>query len=344
VSAASAIRVGLVGFGASARTFHRPLLAALPQEFDVVAVLERQAREAPRLLPAATVHTSLADLVADPSIDLAVVCLPNALHAEAAIALMEAGKHVVVEKPLAVTAAECEAMIAASRATDRRLFVFHSRRLDGDLACVRDAIASGALGRLVRVEVRYDRWSNALRAKAWKEEGREGSTLLDDLGSHLLDQALTLFGEPAALTCRTGIQRDGSRTVDAFAIALEYPGLWVDLESSMLVRQSPFHWALYGTEGTLLKSGFDPQESQLQQGLSPLDPRFGIEDEAQAAWLYPRDGEPRRLPVARGRYLSFYEHVAAVLRGRDQPRFTGAEGLAVVRLIEACRQSALTRR
>jgi scyllo-inositol 2-dehydrogenase (NADP+) len=334
------IRVGLAGFGASAKTFHVPLLAALPHDFVVEAVLERQARDAPGLLPSATVHTSLPDFIANPSIDLAIVCLPNDLHCDTAVALMRAGKHVVVEKPLAITASECETMIAVSAATNRRLFVFHSRRLDGDFACIRNVVGDGTLGRLARVEVRYDRWSNALRTKAWKEQGREGSTLLDDLGSHLLDQALHLFGQPTAVSCRLGVQRDGSKTVDAFRISLEYPRLWVDLESSMLVRHGPFHWALYGTEGTLLKAGVDPQESQLQQGLSPLDPRFGIEDEAQAAWLYPREGSPRRVPGARGRYLSFYEHVAAVVRRGEEPRFTGEDGLAVVRLIEACRRSA----
>jgi scyllo-inositol 2-dehydrogenase (NADP+) len=334
------IRVGLAGFGASARTFHLPLLLALPDRYRVGAVLERQAKDAPGLLPAATVHTSLADFTADPSIDLAVVCLPNELHAEVAVALLEAGKHVVVEKPLAVTAAECETMIAAARRTGRHLFVFHSRRLDGDFAGIRDLLAAGTLGRLVRVEIRYDRWANALRTKAWKEVGRVGSTLLDDLGSHLLDQALTLFGPPRAVHCRLGIQRDGSQTVDAYHIALDYPGLWVDLESSMVVREGPFHWALHGTEGSLLKAGIDPQERQLQQGLSPLDPRFGLEDEAQAAWLYPREGAPRRVPSPKGRYLAFYENVADVVRDGAAPLFPAEDGLAVVRVIEACRQSA----
>jgi scyllo-inositol 2-dehydrogenase (NADP+) len=337
------IRVGLAGFGASARTFHLPLLLALPERFRVAAVLERQARDAPGLLPAATVHAALADFTADPAIDLAVVCLPNELHAEVAIALLEAGKHVVVEKPLAITSAECEAMIAAARRTGRYLFVFHSRRLDGDVAAVRDLIAAGSLGRLVRAEIRYDRWANALRKKAWKEVGREGSTLLDDLGSHLLDQALTLFGPPRALGCRLGIQRDGSQTVDAYRISLDYPGLWVDLESSMVVRAGPFHWALHGTEGSLLKSGIDPQESQLQQGVSPLDPHFGVEDEAQAGWLHPRDGAPRRVPTPKGRYLAFYQNVADVLAGTAAPLFPAEDGLAVVRLLEACRQSAAER-
>jgi scyllo-inositol 2-dehydrogenase (NADP+) len=288
------IRVGLAGFGASARTFHLPLLLALPERFRVAAVLERQARDAPGLLPAATVHAALADFTADPAIDLAVVCLPNELHAEVAIALLEAGKHVVVEKPLAITSAECEAMIAAARRTGRYLFVFHSR-------------------------------------------------LLDDLGSHLLDQALTLFGPPRALGCRLGIQRDGSQTVDAYRISLDYPGLWVDLESSMVVRAGPFHWALHGTEGSLLKSGIDPQESQLQQGVSPLDPHFGVEDEAQAGWLHPRDGAPRRVPTPKGRYLAFYQNVADVLAGTAAPLFPAEDGLAVVRLLEACRQSAAER-
>jgi scyllo-inositol 2-dehydrogenase (NADP+) len=337
------IRVGLVGFGASARTFHLPLLAALPDDFRVGAVLERQARDAPALLPSATVHTALPDLVADPAIDLAVVCLPNELHRDVTVALLEAGKHVVVEKPLAITAAECDDMIAAARRAGRHLFVFHSRRLDGDVALVRAQLAAGTLGRLVRAEIRYDRWANALRKKAWKEVGREGSTLLDDLGSHLLDQALTLFGPPRALGCRLGVQRDGSQTVDAYRISLEYPGLWVDLESSMVVREGPFHWALHGTEGTLLKAGIDPQEAQLQQGLSPLDPRFGVEDEAQAAWLYPRDGAPRRVATPKGDYLTFYRNVAAVLAGSAAPLFPAEDGRAVVRLLEACRESAARR-
>jgi scyllo-inositol 2-dehydrogenase (NADP+) len=340
----SPIRVGLLGFGASAQTFHLPFLLARHELFSVTAVLERKAEEAPKLLPAAAVHRDLASFLADQGWDLAVVTLPNDLHAATAVAVLESGRDVIVEKPVAVTIEEGETIVAAARKAGRRVFAYHNRRLDGDFQLVKGLVERAALGRLVRAEVRYERWANALRKKAWKEQGAVGSSLLEDLGSHLLDQALTLFDQPRAVTCRLGIQRDGSGTVDAFRISLDYSspweGLWVDLEASMVARAPQFHWSLQGTGGAFVKSGMDPQESQLQRRLSPRDSKFGVEDAELAGWFYPAAGGSERLLTPPGRYADFYADVAAVLRDGKTPSFPLEDGLRVVKLLELCRLSA----
>jgi len=334
------IRVGLVGFGASAKTFHLPFLLARPDLFTVVAVLERKAEEAPGVLPQARVHRDLDAFVTDRGWDLGIVTLPNDLHASTAIRILESGRAVVVEKPLSVTVADGEAIVAAAAKAGRPAFAFHSRRLDGDFQLIRQLVSDGRLGRLVRLECRYDRWSNVLRKKPWKEAGTEGNTLLEDLGSHLLDQAVTLFGLPRTVDCRLGIQRDASSTVDAFRISLGYDGLWVDLEAGMVAKAPLFHWSLQGTGGAFVKSGMDPQESQLQKGLSPNDPGFGEEDPANAGWYHPAVGEPLRLTTPAGKYADFYADVAQVMTKGTKPAFPATHGLTAVRLLDLCRRSA----
>jgi scyllo-inositol 2-dehydrogenase (NADP+) len=338
------IRVGLLGFGASAKTFHLPFLLARPDLFTVTAVLERQAVEAPRLVPAARVHRDADAFFADKEWDLCVVTLPNDLHAPMALKALASGRSVIVEKPLSVTAEEGRAVVEAARKAGIPAFAYHNRRLDGDFQLVRSLVGKSALGRLVRAEVRYERWANALRKKAWKETGLVGSSLLEDLGSHLLDQACALFGMPSAVTCRLGVQRDGSQTVDAFRISLDYgapwQGLWVDLEAGMVARAPQFHWSLQGTGGAFVKSGFDTQESQLQKGLVPGTEGFGDEPTEQSGILYPASGEPERLVSPPGRYADFYTDVAEVLTHGTAPRFPAEDGLRVVRLLELCRQSA----
>ncbi len=339
------IRVGLLGFGASAKTFHLPFLLARPDLFTVTAVLERKAEEAPRLVPSARVHRDSEAFLADRGWDLAVVTLPNDLHASTAVSVLESGRAVVVEKPLSVTAEEGAAVVAAAKKAGVPAFAYHNRRLDGDFQLIRGLVEKQALGRLVRMENRYERWANALRKKAWKEQGSVGSSLLEDLGSHLLDQTLNLFGLPRALTCRWGIQRDGSSTVDAFRISLDYAepwkGLWVDLEAGMVARAPMFHWSLQGTGGAFVKSGMDPQEAQLQKGMIPGTPGFGVEPEEQTGVFYKVSGETERLVSPPGRYADFYADVAEVLRTGKPSLFPAEDGLKVVRLLELCRQSAL---
>jgi scyllo-inositol 2-dehydrogenase (NADP+) len=334
------IRVGLVGFGSSATTFHLPFLQALPQIYEVIAVVDRKGEESRRLLPTARIYSTWQELTQAPDVDLAVVCLPNGLHSEVSCGLLRTGKHVVVEKPMASTPAEARQMQSEARAAGRVLSVFHSRRLDGDFLTVQELLRSERLGRVVRAEIRYDRWSNALRKKVWKETGREGDTLLEDLGSHLIDQALNLWGRPQALSCRLGIQRDGSKSVDAFRVSLNYPGLWVDLESSMVVRASPFHWALHGTQGSFIKKGMDPQEARLLNGESPTQEGFGRDDEENFGVLSLSDGTIERLPTQKGRYLDFYLSLAATLGQNAVNLFSAQAGKEVVELLDLCRKSA----
>lgn len=333
------IRVGLLGFGASAKTFHLPFLLARPDLFTVTAVLERKAEEAPRLLPAAQVHRDSDSFLADRGWDLAVVTLPNDLHASTAVRVLESGRSVIVEKPLSITAAEGAAVVAAAKKAGVPAFTYHNRRLDGDFQLIRNLVEKKSLGRLVRMEIRFERWANALRKKAWKEQGAVGSSLLEDLGSHLLDQALTLFGTPQAVTCRLGMQRDGSSTVDAFRISLDYGepwnGLWVDLEAGMVARAPMFHWSVQGTGGAFVKSGIDPQEAQLQKGMVPGIQGFGVEPEEQAGVFHKATGETERLisprPLRRllyrcGRGARFGQTAAVPRRGRP----TGSEAARAV--------------
>ncbi|NNM67184.1 MAG: Gfo/Idh/MocA family oxidoreductase [Spirochaetales bacterium] len=334
------IRVGLVGFGSSAKTFHLPFLQALPQSYEVTAVVDRKGEDSRKLLPAARIYTTWQELARASEVDLAVVCLPNALHAEVTCGLLRAGKNVVVEKPMANTPAEALQMQNAARASGKVLTVFHSRRLDGDFLTVQELLSSGRLGRLVRAEIRYDRWSNVLRKKAWKETGREGDTLLEDLGSHLIDQALNLWGRPEAISCRLGIQRDGSRAVDAFRVSMSYPGLWVDLEASMIVRASPFHWALHGTQGTFIKKGMDPQEARLLNGELPTQEGFGRDDKENFAVLSLSDGTIERLPTLEGKYKDFYGTLPAALQPNAANPFSSQAGKEVVDLLDLCRKSA----
>ncbi len=334
------IRVGLVGFGSSAKTFHLPLLKALDQDFTVTAVVDRKGEESRRLLPEATVFESWEKMADSELLDVAVICLPNGLHAQVTNLYLKSGKHVIVEKPMAITTQETEAMIRQSQDSDRLLAVFQSRRLDGDFLTVAELLRTQTLGRIVHAEVRYDRWSNTLRKKAWKETGQEGDSLLEDLGSHLLDQALHLWGFPQQVFCRWGVQRDGSAVVDAFRISLDYDGLWVDLSSSMVVRTSPFHWSLQGTKGSFLKSGMDPQEEQLQKGLKPGTETFGAEAKEHWGVLTLAEEGTRTVPTLNGRYLEFYQNFAKALRGQEPLTFTAQKGQDVVRLLEACRLSA----
>lgn len=345
------IRTAIVGAGASARIFHRPFLAR-DARFQVGAVVAR-AETGRALLPNAELFPSVEALFAWRP-ELVVLCTPNHTHFELARRCLQAGCHVVVEKPFTASAAEGEELIALAKARRLLLTVFHNRRWDGDFLTVQELVTSGALGRLVEAELRFDRWVPGRRPKAWKERAAPGNALLDDLGSHLVDQALVLFGWPAAVQAQLACQRDGSAVEDAFDLSLRWPGeagragLAVRLKGSLLVREEPPRISLFGTGGAFLKWGVDPQEAQLSAGLSPGDPAFGRDDEAQ--WgLFHRlrpsaAGEPvwerSRLPTRRGDYAAFHDNLARALREGAPLLVEPREALAVVRVIEAARQSA----
>jgi scyllo-inositol 2-dehydrogenase (NADP+) len=318
------VRAGLIGHGLGGRAFHEPLIRA-------AARLSLEAIATTRSTP------DPAGLIADPDIDLIVVSTPNHSHYPLAKAALEAGKHVVIDKPFTVTLAEADALIALARANARVLTIFHNRRWDGDFLTVRKLLASGRLGEMMRYEAHWDRFRPAIKP-GWKEEAGPGTGVLGDLGPHLIDQALLLFGPPDAVCGDLEMQRPGTAVEDYFALSLRYGKKRVILTSSLLAAAPRPRFGLYGTEGSFVKYGLDPQEPQALAGMSPGDPGFGVEDARWHGTLTLADGTTERIPTQRGHYLAFYEAVAAaILDGAPIPvdPADARTGLAIIERVRA---------
>jgi scyllo-inositol 2-dehydrogenase (NADP+) len=238
-----------------------------------------------------------------------------------------------------VTLAEADGLIALAREKRRVLTVFHNRRWDGDFLTVRKLLASGRLGEMMRYEAHWDRFRPAIRP-GWKEEKGPGTGVLGDLGPHLIDQALLLFGKPDAVAADLEMQRAETAVDDYFALTLRYGKTRIILTSSLLAAAPRPRFALHGTDGSFVKYGLDPQEPQALAGLSPRDPAFGVEDAQWHGTLTLADGTAERVPTERGHYLAFYEGVAAsILDGAPVP-VAPADARAGLAIIDAVREQA----
>ena len=275
---ADEIGVGLIGYGMAARVFHAPVIESVPR-LKLRKVVERSGDESRKRYPHVEVVRDADELLRDDEINLVVVATPNASHFDLARRSLLAGKHVVVEKPFTNTSAEALELIESARRQGRLLSVNHNRRWDGDFLTVREILKAGLVGRLVEYESHYDRFRDRPREGAWREEEGPGSGILFDLGSHLIDQALVLFGSPRAVTADVRRQREFARADDNFELLLDYDGLKVTLGAGMLVREPRPRFRLHGTEGSFVKHGMDPQEEALKRGLTPSAPDWGVETE-----------------------------------------------------------------
>jgi scyllo-inositol 2-dehydrogenase (NADP+) len=319
------IRVGLLGRGMAGTVFHAPLIRA-------VRKLE---------LAAAAGSAEAAAVIADPAIDLVVIATPNLSHFPLARAALEAGKHVVVDKPFAVTVQEADELIALAAARGRTLTVFHNRRWDGDFLTVRALLESGRLGETMLFEAHWDRHRASIK-EGWREEAADGAGLLYDLGPHLIDQALLLFGAPDALAADIGVQREGAAVDDYWSITLHYGARRVTLSAAMLVAAPRPRFALHGTGGSFVKYGLDTQEAALRAGRGPGDTGFG--QSSEDGMLTTPDGVTIKIPTARGNYAEFYRAVAASLADGAPPPVDAADARDGLRLIALARQSAAERR
>ena len=319
-----AVRVGLVGRGTAGTIFHAPLIRAVP-------ALE---------LAAVAGSADAAETIADPAIELIVIATPNATHFPLARAALEAGKHVVIDKPFALDIREADALIALAAAKGRRLSVFHNRRWDGDFLTVRRAVEENSLGDILLFEAHWDRFRPQPKP-GWREGEGEGAGLLFDLGPHLIDQALLLFGMPEAVSADMAVQRPGAVADDYFSLTLLFGGgRRVLLGASNLVAAPRTRFALYGSGGSLIVRGLDTQEAALKAGGSPLEPGFGEAGGAVRATLTGADGAEAALPVLPGRWLGYYEAMAAAVRDEGPVPVDPADARAGLRLIEAARASA----
>lgn len=336
----NAVRVGLVGYGYAAKTFHAPLIDAIPG-LELAAVSSSQPAKVHAERPQLEVEASPEALFARDDIDLVVIPTPNETHYPLARAALAAGKHVVVDKPFTVTVAEARELDAAARAAGRVLSVFHNRRWDADFLTLKALLNEGRLGRVVQFESHFDRYRPQVPVR-WRESAASvGSGLWYDLGPHLIDQALQLFGQPAGILLTRATLRDGAEVDDYFHALLRYDRLQVILHASTLTAEPGARFAVYGTAASFVKRGLDEQEAALKAGLFPPADDWGIDprDGTLTVW---QDGQPRyeTVPTRHGDYPAYYAALRdAILHGAANPVPAG-DAIAVMRLIEAGCQSA----
>lgn len=304
------LKIGLIGFGMAAQTFHAPVIRGVPG-LELACILERSGSLAQQKYPGVRVARSLEDLLSDPEVRLCVIATPNDSHFPLAKACLLAGHDVVVDKPFAPTWRECTDLVTLARERSRVLTVFQNRRWDGDFLTVRDIITSGALGSIAEYEARYERFRPDPKPGAWRERSDlPGSGVLFDLGAHLLDQALVLFGEPQTITASAFRQRDTSHVDDAFDVCMDYGRLRATLRARILAFAPGPHFTVHGTRGSFVKYGMDPQEDRLRGNMSPKGTDWGkdwgLEPERNWGTLSVVDHPSRTVATERGDYRGFY--------------------------------------
>jgi predicted dehydrogenase len=332
--------VALVGFGYAGRTFHAPLIAAC-DGLNLRAIVSSRPDEARAAWPGAQPLASLDEALADPAIDLVVLATPNALHAPQALAALQAGQGVVIDKPFALSLAEAETVAAVASEHGRFLSVFHNRRWDADFLALRGAIDTGSLGAVVTFESHFDRFRPEVRDR-WRERDEPGGGVWNDLGPHLIDQALVLFGRPLGVSCDLAVLRHGGQAVDWAHAVLRYVDKRVILHADMTTPAPDSRFAVHGTRASWLKSGLDVQEDQLKAGEPVGGAGWGV-DPRPATLVDGETGARRPAPGSAGDYRAYYDGVALCLAGEGPNPVPPAEALAVMEVLEAGLESSRRR-
>ncbi|MEI6059985.1 MAG: Gfo/Idh/MocA family oxidoreductase [Bacteroidota bacterium] len=334
------LNVGIIGFGLSGQVFHAPFIEANPH-FNLHTIVTAGAI-ASQKYPAAKVTTSFEETLGDPEIDILIICTPNSMHYLQAMAALKGGKHVVVEKPLAVSTKEAEALIDTARKTGKQLFPFHNRRWDGDFLTVKHILEEGYLGKVLAFESRIDRFSPEILRAAWKYEDEVSGGTLFDLGIHLIDQAVSLFGTPEGVFCSLYNQRKGSVADDSFDLKLIYNNLDVSLKASVFVKEPGPRFQVHGTTGSFVKYAMDCQEAMLRKGKKPGSAGYGIEPSKKYGILNTESygkifrGRYQTFP---GNYMAFFDNVYSVLTENGSTIVKPEEAFMNIRIIEAARKS-----
>lgn len=339
------LRVGLVGYGFSGQTFHAPVLSAV-SGMELAAVVNSQADKVTAEWPGVAVVADVASLIGLPDIDLVVVATPNALHFPVAKAALEAGKHVVVDKPFTLDATEARKLAALAQQKGLVLSVYQNRRFDADFLTLRDLLDAGDLGRPVYFESHFDRFRPEVRDR-WRERAVPGAGLWIDLGAHLLDQAVQLFGKPDTLQLDGAVLRDGAVVDDYFHAVLRYEGgphapLRIVLHATTLAAHAGPRYLLHGTRGSYVKYGVDPQEHALRAGLRPggddwgIDPLLGeLTLMAEGRWM-----QNKTLPNRRGSYADYYAAMRDAILGKGPNPVLPEQAVTLMELLDLGRQSA----
>jgi predicted dehydrogenase len=340
------IQTAILSFGMSGQVFHAPFFKVL-DGFEFYAVWERSKDLATQKYTGVKTYRSLDELLKDPKVELVIVNTPNTTHYEYAKKSLQAGKHVVVEKPFTVTVEQGEELIELAKKSGKLISVYHNRRFDSDYKTVRKVIQEGHLGKIVEAEFHFDRYKAELSPKIHKEIPETGTGSLYDLGSHLIDQALQLFGLPEAVFADIRIVRPLSRVDDYFELILYYTDLRVRLHSSYLVREALPAYQIHGSNGSFIKAKTDVQEEALLAGAIPKGADWGKEPESQKGLLHiEKDGKTIReyIPSLQGNYSAYYEGIYNSIRDNKPLPVTAEEGLNVVRVIRKAFESSEQRK
>ena len=309
--------VGVVGFGFASQTFHVPLIQATPN-LELVAISSSDPDKVHASLPEMAVEAKPQELFSRSDIDLVVIPTPNQSHFPLAKAALAAGKHVVVDKPFTVTLSEAKLLRGLADESDRLLSVFHNRRWDSDYLTLKALLESGDLGRLVSLESRFDRFRPDVRDR-WREQAQPGGGIWYDLGPHLLDQALELFGMPRRILLDLAVSRDGAQTDDDFVALLDYEERRVTLKASALIAEPTPRFAAHGTQGSYVKYGLDPQEDRLKAGETPGS-EWGVDTDhgTLRTWDQAQSLVAHEHPTLPGDYLAYYQGIADAMAGQAE--------------------------
>jgi len=335
------VKVGVAGYGIAAQVMHLPFLSTMPQ-YQVVSILERKGDTALEKYPNVTVVKDINALVSQPDIDLIVVTTPNSTHFEFAQKALLAGKHVVMEKPFTNSTADAQILIDLSKKQNRILSVYQNRRYVSDFLTIRKILSQNLLGELVEFEAHYDRYRPGAKANAWREENLPGSGILYDLGSHLIDQALFLFGIPKTITADVRLQRPHARTDDYFDLRLDYGFHKIILKACMLVREPGPRYMVHGTKGSFIKFGEDPQEAMLRAGALPNEPHWGEEPESIWGLIHTEiEGQiiKEKYPSLAGNYGWYYENLFNTLVNGSPLKEKPEHGFNTIRMVELALES-----
>ncbi|AOY01344.1 oxidoreductase [Jeongeupia sp. USM3] len=340
---AETLNVALVGYGYAGKTFHAPLIAAVPG-MALAAIVSSGKDKVVADWPQVAVHAGVDTVLADPAIGLIVIATPNDTHFDLARRALEAGKHVVVDKPFTVTVAEARELDAIAQKARRVLSVFHNRRWDADFLTLKALIDTGKLGDVVQFESHFDRFRPQVRSR-WREADVPGAGLWYDLGPHIVDQTLQLFGKPDAVYADFAKRRNGAQATDYFHVLLRYPATRVILHGSVLVPGGGPRFAVHGTLASYIKHGLDVQEDQLKAGRQPGCDGWGVDHQHGIRYVGDAD-VPGVEPVATlpGDYRHYYAGVRdAVTAGAANP-VPAAEAILVMEIIELAIRAAEARR
>jgi len=334
------IKTALCSFGMSGHVFHAPFLH-LHEGFELYGVWERTKNLATEKYPAIKTFRDFDTMLADDSIDLIIVNTPSITHFEYAKKALMANKHVIVEKPFTPTAAEAAELIKLAGEHQKILSVFHNRRWDSDFLTVKKILSGKYLGDIKEAEIHYDRFTPELSYKVHKETPTPGVGVVYDLGSHLIDTALQLFGMPSAVFADVMIMRENAVVDDYCEIIFFYTTFRVRIKATMFAKE-PQGFIIHGTKGSFVKSRSDVQETQLQLQKNPADDDYGFEQESEYGLLHTQKNGvfvKEKIPSERGNYAAYYDGIYQAVVNKQPLPVTAAEGKKVIEIIEKLYQS-----